>query len=75
MDQHRQQLYHKPKGEIIAGPVEGKEETLYADINLAEIISSKRMFDAAGHYARPDIFKFSINRKPNNNIDSLSLGE
>ncbi len=60
-----------PKGEIIAGPVEAKEEIVYADINLAEINSSKRMFDAAGHYARPDIFKFSINRKPNNNIDSF----
>ena len=58
-----------PKGEIIAGPVEAKKEILYADIDLAQIISSKRIFDAAGHYARPDVFKLTVNRKPNNNFD------
>ena len=58
-----------PKGEIIAGPLEAKEEILYADLDLNLITSCKRMFDAAGHYARPDVFKFSINRMPNNNID------
>ena len=58
-----------PRGEYIAGPVEKKEEIVYATIDLNEITSSKRMFDAAGHYARPDVFKFAVNRKPNLNID------
>ena len=49
-----------PKGEFIAGPVEAKEEIIYADIDLNEITASKRMFDAAGHYARPDVFKFEV---------------
>jgi len=49
-----------PKGEFIAGPVEGKEEIIYADINLEEIVSAKRMFDVSGHYSRPDVFKYSI---------------
>ncbi|MDD8018055.1 MAG: carbon-nitrogen hydrolase family protein [Bacteroidota bacterium] len=60
-----------PKGEIIAGPVEAKKEILYADIDLSQITASKRMFDVAGHYARPDVFKFGVNRKPNNNIDII----
>jgi len=60
-----------PKGEIIAGPLEAKEEILYADIDLAQIISSKRIFDVAGHYARPDVFKFVIDRKANNNIEYI----
>ncbi len=51
-----------PKGDIIAGPVGMKEEIIYADIDLQLISASKRMFDAAGHYARPDIFKFQVNR-------------
>ncbi len=51
-----------PQGEIIAGPVEMKEEILYAEIDLNKIIEAKRMFDAAGHYARPDVFEFKINK-------------
>jgi nitrilase len=54
-----------PKGEFIAGPVAEKEEIICADIDLELIIAAKRMFDAAGHYARPDIFKFKVNREPN----------
>ena len=51
-----------PKGEVIAGPVEGAEEIIYADIDPKLIPAAKRMFDAAGHYARPDVFTFDVNR-------------
>jgi nitrilase len=51
-----------PKGEIIAGPLEMKEEILYGEIDLNLIIESKRMFDVAGHYARPDVFEFKVNK-------------
>lgn len=51
-----------PKGNIIAGPLEMKEEIIYAEINLDIITEAKRIFDATGHYARPDVFNFSINR-------------
>ncbi len=44
-----------PKGNILAGPFEAKEGILYADIDLKEIISTKRMFDVVGHYSRPDV--------------------
>lgn len=53
-----------PRGEFVAGPVEMKEEILYADLDLNEILAAKRMFDVAGHYARPDVFSFSVNRDP-----------
>jgi len=49
-----------PKGEVIAGPVEGEEKLLYAEIDLALIAMAKRMFDVAGHYARPDVFEFWV---------------
>lgn len=49
-----------PNGQIIAGPLEAKEGILYADINLDEIIPAKRMFDAVGHYSRPDVFDFKV---------------
>jgi len=50
-----------PKGELIAGPLDSKEGILYADIDLREIIAAKRRFDVVGHYARPDVFNFSVN--------------
>lgn len=53
-----------PNGEIIAGPVEKKEEILYAEVNLNLIFTAKRMFDVAGHYARNDVFGFAVNRDP-----------
>jgi len=51
-----------PNGEFVAGPSEMKEEILYAKINLDEIIKSKRMFDVAGHYSRPDVFEFKVKK-------------
>jgi nitrilase len=52
-----------PKGEFIAGPLDSKQEILYADLNLSDTVTAKRMFDAAGHYSRPDVFKFSISKE------------
>lgn len=51
-----------PKGEIITGPLKAQEDILYAELNLNEISASKRLFDVAGHYARPDVFQFDVNR-------------
>jgi len=54
-----------PGGHVIAGPLVEKKEILYAEVDLERITASKRMFDVAGHYARPDVFQFTVNRKPN----------
>ncbi len=51
-----------PNGKIIIGPVKEKEEILYAEIDLKQILESKRTLDVAGHYARPDVFDFKVNR-------------
>ena len=50
-----------PNGKLLAGPLEAEEGILYADIDLQQIIAAKRMFDVAGHYARPDVFNFTVN--------------
>ena len=49
-----------PKGEIIAGPLEASQEIIYSDLDLEITLESKWMFDAAGHYNRPDVFDFSV---------------
>jgi len=51
-----------PRGEIIAGPSQNKQEILYAEIDLSLITKSKRSFDVAGHYARPDVFMYKVNK-------------
>jgi nitrilase len=53
-----------PKGELIAGPLNKAEGLIYAELDFSLISHGKWMLDVAGHYARPDIFNFSINRKP-----------
>ena len=51
-----------PKRQFIAGPLKEKQDILYADLNMNDIIEAKRMFDVAGHYSRPDVFNFSITK-------------
>ena len=51
-----------PYGKILAGPLEAEENILYADINLQDIVGAKRIFDVVGHYSRPDVFNFSVNK-------------
>jgi nitrilase len=62
MDKYWKQLLIAPNGKIIAGQLEAEEGILYAEIDLNEIIAAKRMFDAVGHYARPDVFDFSVKK-------------
>jgi nitrilase len=54
-----------PDGEIIAGPVAQKEEIIYAEIDPARQLGSRYWLDSAGHYARPDVFQFAVNRRAN----------
>lgn len=49
-----------PNGEILAGPLEAEEGVLYAELDLDQVINAKRMFDAVGHYSRPDVFTFNL---------------
>jgi len=52
-----------PMGDIIAGPLEGREGILAAEIDLSEIPRAKFDFDVTGHYARPDIFRLVVDRR------------
>lgn len=50
-----------PDGTVLAGPVEKEEIILYADIDVRKVVEQRMRFDAAGHYARPDVFSVDIN--------------
>jgi hypothetical protein len=49
-----------PRGEYLAGPVYGKEDIVYADIDMDMIIRSKAVIDGVGHFSRPDILTLEI---------------
>ena len=53
-----------PGGEIIAGPLHDRQDILYAEIDLNQAAISRRSFDVAGHYSRPDIFTLRVDTKP-----------
>jgi len=49
-----------PLGEVLAGPVYGREAVIAADIDLNDILRGKYDLDVTGHYARPDIFHLTV---------------
>ncbi len=54
----------KPMGAIAAGPLNRSKGILYAEIDREAARRARRSLDVCGHYARPDIFSFAVNRKP-----------
>ncbi|HTR97536.1 MAG TPA: carbon-nitrogen hydrolase family protein [Candidatus Acidoferrales bacterium] len=52
-------LIADPDGSLLAGPVADREEILLAEIDPGRASGSRWIFDAAGHYNRPDLFTFA----------------
>ena len=53
-----------PSGEILAGPVRQRDETLIADLDLGDVLSARRHLNPVGHYHRPDIFRLHVDTSP-----------
>lgn len=60
-----------PDGEWIIGPVYGEETLLTAEIDLARITEELMLFDAVGHYNRPDLFRLMIDERRQQPLGSL----
>jgi len=54
----------KPMGSIVAGPLSREKGILYAEIDKEEARRARRSLDVCGHYSRPDIFSFGVDRRP-----------
>ncbi len=53
-----------PLGQVLTGPLFDQEGIITAELDLAEVARSKFDFDVVGHYARPDIFRLTVNTEP-----------
>jgi nitrilase len=53
-----------PGGKIVAGPLHEAFGILYAEIDLERVGMARRSLDVVGHYARPDLFRLQVNRRP-----------
>ena len=53
----------KPNGAIAAGPLNRDPAILYAEIDTEMARRARRSLDVCGHYSRPDLFSFSVDRR------------
>lgn len=53
----------KPSGAIAVGPLNRDPAILYAEIDKEAARRARRSLDVCGHYSRPDIFSFSVDRR------------
>ncbi|KQT43038.1 aliphatic nitrilase [Aureimonas sp. Leaf454] len=53
-----------PEGVHLAPPLREGEGLLYADMDMALTLKRKRMMDAVGHYARPELLHLHIDNRP-----------
>ena len=61
-----------PNGDIIAGPVREREETLVADLDLGKVATARRFLDPVGHYNRPDVFRLHVDTSPHPAVVEMS---
>jgi len=54
----------KPMGAVAAGPLKREKAILYAEIDREAARRARRSLDVCGHYSRPDVFSFSVDRRP-----------
>lgn len=62
-------VVYQPFGGAIAGPMRKEKGILVAEVDVAAARASRRKFDVSGHYARPDVFKLTVNQSPKSPIE------
>ena len=50
------------------------EDMAIAEIDFADITRRKSLLDTVGHYARPDIVRLRLDRRPRHVVEEMALG-
>ncbi len=52
-----------PDGSFVVEPIFDEETIVTAELDLSRIDKEKMTLDVSGHYSRPDVFDFAVNRQ------------
>ena len=74
-DRRRERASSIRWAQVLAGPARDGEAILTADLDLDEIARGKFDLDVVGHYARPDIFRLTVDRRPKGAVTWSDVGE
>ena len=61
-------LIAAPDTRVIGQAGEG-EETLFAELDLAEVAEGLTNLDTDGHYARPDVFELTVDTRAKDGVN------
>jgi nitrilase len=64
-----------PGGQLVAGPLHEECGTLWADVDPAAADAAHYTLDTAGHYARPDVFRLEVDRRPRPQVAFADAGD
>lgn len=64
-----------PLGDVLAGPLIGRPGLVSAEIDCRELAGARYDFDAVGHYARPDVFRLTVDERANQAVAFVDSGE
>ncbi|MFV2006170.1 MAG: carbon-nitrogen hydrolase family protein [Longimicrobiales bacterium] len=55
---------YSPMGDVLSGPLFDEEGILTTDLDMGDVVRGKFDFDVVGHYARPDVFRLTVDEAP-----------
>jgi nitrilase len=64
-----------PDGKFVAGPLNGEEGIIYAEVEPRQMRGPKWNLDVAGHYARPDVFRLTVSKEDHPVINVAEIPE
>ena len=64
-----------PSGEVLAGPLREREETIICDLDVGSVAAARRLLDPVGHYNRPDVFRLHVDISPRPPVVETSTAE